>query len=135
MKSMSLKKCLSIALIMTLALVLPGAWAEAAPFLVCDPQAGVQTYKIEVPIQHDLTGHFERVLPAEADGSLKWDLQEWPYKDGRTYDCKASAGGNWVVRDIGSGSETTVYEFGPSSDFQLTSPAVYAPANWTAEEQ
>ena len=45
-------------------------WAN--PFIVCDPQAGVQSYQVTgaawVPVS----------VPAEADGSIKMDIQSAP---------------------------------------------------------
>ena len=41
----------------------------AAPFLVCDPQEGIDSYNI---IEN--TVPLPIVVPAQADGSLKWDL-------------------------------------------------------------
>jgi len=44
--------------------------AIAAPFLVCDPQDGVETYEVfqdGVLVSGD--------VPAQSDGSLKYDLQ------------------------------------------------------------
>ena len=41
---------------------------SAAPFLVCDPQAGIDSYNIVENVTQ-LTQ-----VPAQADGSLRWDL-------------------------------------------------------------
>ena len=40
----------------------------AAPFLVCDPQAGIQTYKVTGPAWVPLS------VPAQTDGSIKMDV-------------------------------------------------------------
>ncbi len=45
--------------------------ASAAPFLVCDPQAGVDYYKIYQDNVLLVDNHL-----AEADGSLRYDLQD-----------------------------------------------------------
>jgi hypothetical protein len=50
------------------------AWA--GPYLVCDPQAGVQKYDVEIngDIQFpEADGHTN--FPAEVDGAVKYDLQ------------------------------------------------------------
>jgi hypothetical protein len=50
-------------------LVLLPLYVEASPFLVCDPQAGAETYAI--------TGDtfFPSSIVAQTDGSLKFDLE------------------------------------------------------------
>jgi hypothetical protein len=47
-------------------LIIFAASASAAPFLVCDPQTGIANYEI--------TGDIVATQPAEADGSIKYDL-------------------------------------------------------------
>lgn len=46
------------------------AWAN--PFIVCDPQAGVEFYKVTGAVWVPAT------VPAEADGSIKMDIQSAP---------------------------------------------------------
>lgn len=41
---------------------------EAAPFVVCDPQAGVTEYRVTGP------AWVSPAVPAEADGSIKMDV-------------------------------------------------------------
>ena len=43
--------------------------AFASPFLVCDPQAGVVTYDVEMDSVLIAEDH-----PAEADGSIRYDM-------------------------------------------------------------
>ena len=43
-------------------------WASAAPFLVCDPQAGVRSYNL------DIDGAVTQDIPAQPDGSIHFDL-------------------------------------------------------------
>ena len=58
-------------LLIVIAVLLFATSASAAPFLVCDPQAGVVGYEI--------TGLGEPVsFVAQADGSLKYDLASVP---------------------------------------------------------
>ena len=58
-------------LLIVIAVLLFATSASAAPFLVCDPQAGVAGYEI--------TGLGEPVsFVAQADGSLKYDLASVP---------------------------------------------------------
>ena len=59
-----MKKLLSL-----LILLIPSlAWS--APFLVCDPQAGVTEYRVTGP------AWVSPAVPAEADGSIKMDVSE-----------------------------------------------------------
>ena len=58
-------KKLFLALILVLVMAGVG-WA--APFLVCDPQAGVTSYKLTGPAWVPTT------TPAQADGSIKMDV-------------------------------------------------------------
>ena len=44
------------------------ASAQAAPFVICDPQTGVTFYKLTGPAWVPAT------VPAQADGSIKWDI-------------------------------------------------------------
>ena len=55
-------------LILIVMLVLIPAMVFAAPFLICDPQAGVTHYKLTGPAWVPLT------VTAQADGSIKMDL-------------------------------------------------------------
>lgn len=48
-------------------LLFPG-FVSASPFLVCDPQAGVTSYKLTGP------GWVPLTVPAQPDGSLKLDV-------------------------------------------------------------
>ena len=62
-----LKKVMATILVLAAFTLLVAFKAYAAPFLVCDPQAGVVGYEI--------TGLGEPVsFVAQADGSLKYDL-------------------------------------------------------------
>ena len=58
-------KNLFLPLILILAFVGP---ALAEPFLVCDQQAGVRSYNL------DIDGIITRGIPAEPDGSIHYDL-------------------------------------------------------------
>lgn len=55
---------------LVLAIVLLAGAAQAAPFLVCDPQEGVVGYA--------LAGLTEQTIAAQTDGSLKYDLASLP---------------------------------------------------------
>ena len=57
-----------VALVIILLALIAAARAQAAPFLICDPQAGVTHYRLQ------WEGFPEQVVPAQADGSLKYDL-------------------------------------------------------------
>jgi hypothetical protein len=57
-------------LLIIIGLFLWNTAAIAAPFLICDPQAGVETYTIFQDDTEIATG-----IPSEEDGSLKYDLE------------------------------------------------------------
>jgi len=116
-----MKKIL-ITLIIASALIASVNCAEAKPFLSCDAQTGVTQYKIEIPVQGALTTHWEKIVPAQADGSLYWDLAEWPHGKG-AFDGKVSAGGEWEIIDIESGAVSKVFEFSAPSDFTIKVPS------------
>jgi hypothetical protein len=59
-----MKKLLVVAVLVMVSAVM----AQAAPFLVCDPQPGVAAYK--------LTGWLIPQVNAEADGSIKLDVSQ-----------------------------------------------------------
>jgi hypothetical protein len=96
-------------LIIALFLLLP-VLATAKPFLTCDPQEGCSQYRIECPIQEGITTHWEIVVPAQEDGSLLWDLQQWPHGKGR-FNCTAFAGAIWEIIDDVTGNVTTVFDW------------------------
>jgi hypothetical protein len=54
--------------LLTLAIVFMSSLVYAAPFLVCDPQTGVTSYKLTGPAWVPAS------VPAQADGSLKLDV-------------------------------------------------------------
>ncbi len=58
-------------LICLLCLFFAATLASANPFLVCDPQAGVDTYNV---YQDDAL--IASDVPAESDGSIKYDLKD-----------------------------------------------------------
>jgi hypothetical protein len=64
---MILEKMFAVLVILAVLFVVVGK-CIAAPFLICDPQAGVTHYKLQ------WQGFSEQILPAQADGSLKYDL-------------------------------------------------------------
>lgn len=59
-------------LLIVLAMVLMASSAWANPFIVCDPQAGVTSYKVTGAAW--ATG----TVPAQADGSIRMDIQGAP---------------------------------------------------------
>jgi hypothetical protein len=73
-----------------LAILLLSAPGWAAPFLVCDPQGGVEWYIIQEGGQTDIK------TPAEADGSIKYDMSSvaegthlWNVKACNVWGCSA----------------------------------------------
>jgi hypothetical protein len=55
-------------IVLALVFVLAATAAVAAPFLVCDQQAGVEFYTITGP------GWVPATVPAQADGSIRMDV-------------------------------------------------------------
>ncbi len=55
-------------LVLILGFLLFATLSYAAPFLVCDPQTGITSYKLTGPAWAPAS------IPAQADGSLKLDL-------------------------------------------------------------
>lgn len=62
-----MKKLIIILIVMAFASV-----CEAAPFLICDPQAGVTHYKVTGPAWVPAT------VPAQPDGSIRMDVAASP---------------------------------------------------------
>lgn len=56
--------------ILIVVILLFASSANAAPFMVCDPQAGVETYKLTGPAWVPAS------VPAAADGSIKMDVAQ-----------------------------------------------------------
>lgn len=73
-------------LLMVLAVLLFATSAYAAPFLVCDPQAGVVGYEISGLVGEPVS------FVAQADGSLKYDLSPIP---SGTYNVTVAACNMW----------------------------------------
>jgi len=63
-----LRSCLIVYLVIG-AILLLAVKAFSTPFLVCDPQAGVEGYEIE-----NLDFVSGQSIPAEADGSIRLDM-------------------------------------------------------------
>ena len=76
---------LLIFLVLVITFLLP-ATSRAAPFLICDPQTEVTEYII------DINGTELSAFSAEADGSMRYDLQG--LAEG-SYTVKAKAGNLW----------------------------------------
>jgi hypothetical protein len=110
------------AFLVLLAIFFTASIACAKPFLTCDPQAGITKYKIETPIQAGIVAHWEIVVDAEPDGSLKWDLQNWPHGKG-TFTGNLYAGGDWQVTDSTTGIVTTVFDYSIPSAFAIKVPS------------
>ena len=88
-------------------IVLSALDSDAAPFLVCDPQTNVDTYKVfidGVEVAND--------VPAESDGSLRYHL--FGLEPG-AYEFKASACNAWGCSD--------------PSDPYVSPPAATVPSN------
>jgi hypothetical protein len=95
--------------------------AYGSPFLACDPQTGVEEY--ELCFDLDVDGVYETcmILPAEADGSLLYDVGSWGYGHG-WFNGNAKASDTYAVIDDTTGNLTEVKEFSDPSPFQLKIP-------------
>lgn len=67
---------------------------EASPFLVCDPQAGVLEYQVE--IRDGVTVVMGGIQPAEADTTCRFDLEGIP---NGVYNAFMKAGNLWGWSD------------------------------------
>ena len=74
--------------------------AMAEPFLVSDPQEGVEDHLFEC-------GAYSVVTLAEADGSFKWDYAVWPGTHG-WFDCTVKARDKYEAVDVATGVQTQV---------------------------
>ncbi len=78
-------KKLLLTLILIFAFV---GWAYATPFLVCDPQAGVISYNL------DIDGAIDSNIPAQPDGSIRYDLAGMAV-GAHTFKAQAKGQGGW----------------------------------------
>jgi hypothetical protein len=62
-------------ILLAISIILFTSVSYAAPFLVCDPQAGITSYKFTpVPPAVSLPAWIPTMVVAQADGSLRWDV-------------------------------------------------------------
>ena len=85
-----------------------------APFLECDPQAGVTQYIVDIT---DPTGKVTSpTFPAQSDGSAKFDLAPELAIGKYTFDLKAAdAGGFWSA----ASSPLVATRFNPPANLKL----------------
>jgi len=112
---MGIKKVLLIAVAIQTFFLLLMFWSSTAawgagPYLVCDPQDGVTYYRYVV-------GDELIIEPAQADGSFKHDLTDWP--TGVT-NSELNAGAPWAL----DGIPTDVIEWSDPRPFVLGRPSV-----------
>ena len=81
--------------------------ASADPFLVSDPQEGVEDHVFDC-------GVYNTITQAHTDGSFRWDFAEWTGGFG-WYDCTVKARATYEVEDVATGvmTEATI-ESGPA---------------------
>ncbi|MHC4316809.1 MAG: hypothetical protein ACYSW3_30580 [Planctomycetota bacterium] len=102
-----------LTLIMTLCFA---ATSVAAPFVVCDPQAGVESYEFNFPTLGYIT-----IVNAETDGSVKWDVSTFPGGKG-WHDGEIKACDSYSLTDDVTGTTTSVQECSSVSTFKLKVP-------------
>ena len=88
------KTLLTLLFIMVTALT-----ANADPFLVSDPQEGVEGHVFDCGIYNTIT-------QAHIDGSFRWDFAEWTGGFG-WYDCTVKARASYEVEDVATGVITS----------------------------
>lgn len=87
----NVKQMILIAGLIVLMMMLGLLWsvnALAAPFLVCDPQAGVISYNL------DVNGTIIEGIPAAIGGSIYWDLAGMSFGP-HTFKAQAIGEGGW----------------------------------------
>jgi len=101
---------------MVAGLILLASTAFAGPFLVCDPQEGVTEYVLEFT-QLGL----EITVPAQADGSLRYDLAEWTGPHG-WYEGRVMASVTYEVTDGTSGETSSATDVSTPTGISLKIP-------------
>ena len=97
-----------------LAILLIPAMCWAGPFIVTDPQEGIEEHLFEC-------GEFSMVSPAEADGSFNYDMSVWPNGSG-WFDCTVKSRIKWEVIDGVTGKPSEVIEESVPAPFRLKVP-------------
>jgi hypothetical protein len=102
--------------------------AFANPFVVSDPNDGVESYEISFPaIPHT------EIIIAETDGSMKYDLQNWIHGQGWFYG-EVKAQSNYEFVDDATGITTTVLNQSDPAMFQLKIPNTKSSSGHRLEE-
>jgi hypothetical protein len=96
----------------------------AEPFFTCDPQEGVETYKLTFPgIPLEITS------PATADGALMYDLGAWTGPEG-WHSGEAKACATYELEDTTAGTTSSVEQCGEASPFRLKIPKLGTPSGY-----
>lgn len=99
-------------LIIMLSILLPlSVWA--APFLGCDPQTGVEKYRVNLPS----AGIVNELSNAVTDGSARHDIGSWPA--GTFNDGTIEAGAEYIL----NGQPQGVWEWSAPLPFDITKPS------------
>ena len=109
-------KVLRIILLSMTTVLLLSTLAHGAPFLACDPQAGVQKYRVNIASE----GIINEESDAEVDGSCLHDVGPWPVG---SYSGTIEAGGDYVL----DGSPQGVWVWSDPAPFDLTKPGPTQP--------
>ena len=97
-----------------LAILLIPSLVWAAPFLVSDPQEGIEEHLFEC-------GEFGVITPAEADGSFKYDFNSWTEGSG-WFDCTVKSRIKWEAIDGATGETSEVIEESEPADVRIKIP-------------
>jgi len=107
-----------------LAVMLMAGVACAEPFLVCDPQEGVEKYRLRFEAL-DLTIE----LPAEAAGELMYDVGTWAGPGG-WHNGSAVACDSYQLEDSLTGAVTTIERCTEPAFFRLKIPKMGPPTGY-----
>ena len=123
-----MKTILAMVMIFILILALSTFAFADGPFLVSDPQEGVETYRILFP---DLAKTIDS--QAQDNGMLKYDLSTWDGPPG-WHNGEARACASYEVEDTASGNTSTVEKCSEGSLFKLKIPKVLMPVGYKLQQ-
>jgi hypothetical protein len=109
-----------------LAMILIPTLAIGAPFLVSDPQVGVEDHLFEC-------GTYSVVTPAQADGSFLWDYATWPDNFG-WFDCTVKARIKYEATDVATGITTSVVKESEPAMVRIKIPKLGSNSGYKVQE-
>ena len=113
-------------LIVILIILMFAATIGAEPFLVSDPQEGIE--------EHLFTcGSYSVVTPAETDGSFKYDFATWVGGHG-WFDCNVKSRVKYEVVDMLTGNASQAIQEGLPAEVRIKIPNKNAASNYQVSE-